>query len=164
MIEQLKTFVPLDVQSYLSETLKIRLWAFFKVPLIFLLRPRVVELDDERVEVVIPLYHFTKNHWGSLYFAALAGGADVAGGLLAMKKVDERGLSIGLLFKDFKAKFIKRATNDTVFICEQGKAIDKLIDKVVETKERCHKKVKVNAYCEGELIGEFELTLSLKIK
>ncbi|MAW07381.1 MAG: hypothetical protein CME61_03750, partial [Halobacteriovoraceae bacterium] len=65
----------------------IKSWAFFNVPLLFWIRPKIVELNNERVIVCIPLNRRTKNHLNSMYFGVLSAGADFAGGILAMKLI-----------------------------------------------------------------------------
>ena len=98
----------------------VKSWAFFNVPLLFWIRPKIVELNNERVIVCIPLNRRTKNHLNSMYFGVLSAGADFAGGILAMKLIKESGLNVSLVFKDFNAEFLKRAEGDTHFICEEG--------------------------------------------
>src|SRR4051812_16918396 len=102
----------------LKHTLQMRAGTLFKIPLIFYVSPTVVELTEGRAEIRIPLCWRTKNHWGSMYFGALAIGADCAGGLFCfnllegvnkrLKKSGEKA-RMDLIFKDFQAEFLKRA-------------------------------------------------------
>jgi acyl-coenzyme A thioesterase PaaI-like protein len=92
-----------------------KLFAFFKVPMIFYCGVKVIELDDKKAIVKIPLKRRTKNHLNSMYFGALAVGADVAGGILAFSLIQKRKLKISLVFKDLKADFLKRHESDVVF-------------------------------------------------
>jgi acyl-coenzyme A thioesterase PaaI-like protein len=64
----------------------LKLWAFgwLKVPMIAWVRPKVIELNDERSVIKIALTRRTKNHLNSLYFGALCVGADVTGGIHMM--------------------------------------------------------------------------------
>ncbi|NOF59269.1 DUF4442 domain-containing protein, partial [Vibrio cholerae] len=64
----------------------LNLFGFFKVPLIWACRPKILSLNDQAVEVRIPLKRRNKNHLNSMYFGVLAVGADVAGGYMAMHK------------------------------------------------------------------------------
>ena len=108
----------------------IRKFGLLKVPLIWLCRPKVIEHTDERIEVVIRLRRRTKNHLGSMYFGALAIGADVTGGFLAMDPIKESGRQIQLIFKDFKADFLKRPEGDVHFYCNDGLAVRDLVKHV----------------------------------
>lgn len=127
------------VPPKVKHTVKLRTFGAFKIPVLFFLSPTVVEVNDYRCVVKIPLTRRSKNHLGSMYFAALAAGADCAGGLIAMNLVDEAascGKKISLVFKDFKADFLKRAEGDVLFTCEDGQAIRQMVERVAASGER----------------------------
>ena len=98
--------------SLLVETWKLRAFAWARIPLIAWVRPSVVALDDTRAVVRIPHGRRTRNHLGSMYFGALAIGADLAGGLVAMREIDRLrragGPSVSLVFKDVRGEFLRR--------------------------------------------------------
>jgi|GEM_PF-46175 len=148
-----------------SETFRVRLWARFNVPLIHAVHPSVIVVDDHRCEVKIPLRRRTKNHLRSMYFGALCIGADVAGGLIAMRQIEKQGGGVSLIFKGFKAEFLKRPEGDVHFACEQGEAIGELVRKAISSGERENLVVRVTATVPSvspEAVAEFDLTLSLK--
>ena len=71
----------------------IRKFGLLKAPLIWLCRPKVIEHTDEKIEMAIRLRRRTKNHLGSMYFGALAVGADVQEDSLQwipLRKVDDK--------------------------------------------------------------------------
>ena len=146
----------------------IRYFGLMKVPLIFYCRPSVVKLSNETAEIKIPLRRRNKNHLRSMYFGALAVGADVAGGVLAMDQIRKSGRKISLVFKDFSADFLKRPEGDTHFTCNDGLAIKQLIDEAIEKGERVNLPLKITATVpkifSDEPVAEFILTLSLKDK
>lgn len=148
--------------------LYLSVFGFFKVPLIWLCRPKLLELNDERVRLRIPLKRRTKNHLNSMYFGTLAVGADVAGGFLAMDKAKHRGEKISLAFKGVSAEFLKRPEADVVFSCEDGSLIDEMLDETISTGERVNREVKIVATCpslhQDEVMADFSLTLSVKVK
>ncbi|HVT05541.1 MAG TPA: DUF4442 domain-containing protein [Thermoanaerobaculia bacterium] len=147
------------------DTLGVRLWALFKVPLIHAVHPSVVVVDDQRCEVRIPLRRKTRNHLRSMYFGALCIGADIAGGLIAMRQIEQQGGGVSLIFKDFKAEFLKRPEGDVHFSCEQGAAIGELVRKAKSSGERENLVVRVTATVPSispEPVAEFDLNLSLK--
>jgi acyl-coenzyme A thioesterase PaaI-like protein len=150
------------------DTALVRIFGLLKVPMLFWLRPSVVELDDHKCVVKIPLNRRSKNHLGSMYFGVLAAGADCAGGLAAMKMIIESEKNISLAFKEFHAEFLKRAEGDTYFTCEQGEAIKSFVNKVIASDQRHHMPVQVIATCPDkngdEPVAIFTLTLSLKRK
>lgn len=148
------------------ETAILRLFGFAKIPMLFLASPRVVELTNERAEVVIPLNRMTRNHLHSMYFGVLAIGADCAGGVIAMKLIEESGEKVSLIFGEFHAKFLKRAEGDVHFVCDDGPAIRELVARAIATGERQNLPVKVVAKVPSkngdEPVAEFTLLLSLK--
>lgn len=148
----------------LKATLVMRAFGFFRVPLLYAVRPSVVRLDSEACLVRIPLKRFTKNHLGSMYFGSLAIGADCVVGLLALHLVQEKGGEVLLAFKDFKAEFLKRPEGHVVFHCEEGRAMGEFVDKVLASSERHNQTFPAFAVVEGskEPVARFELTLSLK--
>ena len=148
-------------------TWMIRMFGITKVPLIWWCRPKVINHSDERLEVKIPLRFRTKNHLGSMYFGVLAVGADVTGGFLAMDPIMKSGRKVALIFKDFKADFLKRPEGDVHFYCDDGLEIKELVKKAIETGERHNFTMLIEAIVPSismDVVARFWLTLSLKDK
>jgi acyl-coenzyme A thioesterase PaaI-like protein len=152
----------------LKETWKLRTFGVLKIPLVFYCAPRVVEISDEAVEIVIPLNYRTKNHLGSMYFGVQAVGADVSGGLLAMNRILETGNRVNLVFKDFRAEFLKRPEGDVHFRSTDGAKVRALVDRALASGERENATVEIVATCPSKLgaepVGRYFLTISLKRK
>lgn len=150
----------------MSETTRLRLWTLAKIPLLFFLRPSVVEASASRTVIRIPLTRRSRNHLGSMYFGSLCAGADLAGALTAMRRIDASGRRISLIFKDVKAQFFKRAEGDVLFACEDGDAVAGLVARAIESGERVELPVRIVATVPDKLgaepVAEFVLTLSLK--
>lgn len=154
-----------SLPTKLRDTLFIRAFGLLKVPVLLFVSPVVDELTNERCAVRIPLNYRTRNHLKSMYFGVLAAGADLAGGLIAMKLIQEGGNDINLVFKDFHAQFLKRAEGDTVFYCEDGQGVADLVRRARESGERVDMPVHVVARVPSlgpEDVARFTLTLSLK--
>lgn len=101
-----------------------------------------------------------------MYFGALCIGADTAGGLIAMRAIEQTGGGVALIFKDFQAEFLRRAEGDVAFTCDQGEAIRELVSLARASGEREEMTVRVVATV-PELLGDepvarFTLTLSLR--
>jgi acyl-coenzyme A thioesterase PaaI-like protein len=154
--------------SLLKETLKLRAFGFVKIPLIFFCSPRLVEMSDDVVEMVIPLNYRTKNHLGSMYFGALSIGADVAGGLIAMRMIQKAGNQVNLVFKDFRAEFLKRPEGDVHFRSTEGAKVRALVERTMASGERENETVEVIATCPSKSgndpVAKLYLTISLKKK
>jgi acyl-coenzyme A thioesterase PaaI-like protein len=147
-------------------TLALRLWAFRKIRLISWVRPSVVEMTDERCEIVVPLNWRTRNHLRSMYFGALCTGADAAAALFALKTSARAGGSFGIVFKDVSGEFLKRAESDVHFVCDQGREILALMEKAAASGERenlpIHVVATVPKLLGPEPVARFTLTLSVK--
>lgn len=147
---------------------KLFLWYFSqrKVPLIGYVRPSLSYLDNNKVIIKLSLNRRTKNHLGSMYFGALAVGADLAGGLHAYYHAHQENIRLSLVFKQFSAEFLRRAEHDVFFCCSMGEAIHQLVLSAHHSKERMTAPISVSAYCmnEGtqEEIARFILELSVK--
>ena len=157
---------------FLSQRLKtnlfIRYFGFFKVPLIFYCRPKVIKITEESVTLKIPLLRRNKNHVGSMYIGALSVGADLTSAILALNLVNKSKIKIIPIFKDLNADFLKRAEGDVHFVCNEGKIIQSMINDVIEKKIRVNQPINVIAYVPDKLgdepVAKFSLTLSIKAK
>jgi len=150
----------------MTETVRLRLWTLANVPLLFFLRPSVVETSPQRTVVRIPLTRRSRNHIGSMYFGALCAGADLAGALTAMRRIEASGRAVSLIFKDVTARFHRRAEGDVLFTCEEGEAVAALVARAIGTGEREERPVRIVATVPEKLASEpaaeFLLTLSVK--
>lgn len=152
----------------MRETAYLRLFGFMQVRMIGYCKPTVLEMSDERCVIRIPLSARTRNHLGSMYFGALAVGADCAGGLIAMRLITSQkdaGGPVSLVFKDFFADYLRRPESDVEFECADGAKIRTLVQKAQATGERVNETVVVTARCpkdSPEPVAVFRLTLSLK--
>lgn len=148
---------------------KFFLWTFgrFKVPLIGYVKPRLITLTPQDLVVCIPLNRRSRNHLNSMYFGALAVGADVAAGFHGFYHADLAKCKVSLVFKSFQAQFIKRPESDVYFVSTQGDDIKAMIEESRQSGQRINTPVKVNAYTnyltQPELVAEFMLELSIKV-
>ena len=147
-------------------TLALRLWSFRKIRLISWVKPTVVDVSEERCEIVVPLNWRTRNHLRSMYFGALCTGADAAAALIAFEATRRAGGSIAIVFKDVHGEFLKRAEDDVHFACEQGREILELFRKAGVSGERenlpVHIVATVPKLLGAEPVARFTLTLSVK--
>lgn len=154
------------IPAHWKATAMLQGFGLFRIPLLFSLQPRVKEISDEKVVVEMPLNRWSKNHLGSMYFGALAIGADCVVGLLAVHLLEAEGGQASLAFKDFQAEFLRRPEKNVLFVCEEGAQIKKFVKKVLASRERMNLPVKAYALAKGESepVARFVLTLSLKRK
>ena len=151
----------------LKETAVVRLLGL-RIPLILFVAPRVLALDADGCDVVIPLTWRTRNGLiGAMYFGALCVGADLAGGMPAAKIMLARYPRMKLVFADMKAEFLKRADGDVVFRNRDGRRIAEAVERAGTTGERATIPLEIVAtvpkkYGE-EPVARFTMSLSLKL-
>lgn len=144
---------------------KLWLLGVFKIPMLAYTKPRILELNEERVKVKIRLRRRTKNHLNSMYFGALAVGADVAAGIFAFYFSELLGKKVSFAFKGMKGDFIMRAETDVTFVCEQGELVRKAMDLSLTSGDRVNETVKVIAYnTQNERVADFDMIVSVKVK
>jgi hypothetical protein len=140
------------------------LMGIFKIPLIGYVCPKLLEINDDSVKVKIRLRRKSRNHLKSMYFGALAVGADIAGGIHVFYYSEIMGKKISFAFKGMKADFIKRAESDVTFESNQGQVIKAGILESIETGERVNKTILVTAFdSNNEVVATFEMISSLKV-
>ena len=72
--------LPSFLAKYPKLVNRARLLSFqVHTPLLLMVGPEVVETNDSRVEIKIPLNYRTGNSWNSMFFAAIASGCDLTG-------------------------------------------------------------------------------------
>ncbi len=146
----------------------LKFFAWRYIPLIGFCAPQIVRMDSQTLEVTMPHSWRTKNHLGSIYFGALAIGADLAGAFLVFSKASARGVNANFAFKDVQGQFLKRPEATVHFTSHDGAIIDAMIDESLATGERINKPVSVMVTCPSlhgdEPMATFTLTLSVKAK
>ena len=141
------------------------LMGWFKIPMIAYVRPKLMEINDESVHVRIRLRRATRNHLKSMYFGALAVGADVAAGIHVFYFAQESGLKVSFAFKGMKADFLKRAESDVTFVCDEGLVIKEMIESSKISGERMNQNVTVVAKdMNAVIVATFEMTVSVKVQ
>jgi hypothetical protein len=148
---------------------KFFIWSFgqFKVPMIGYLKPQLVTLTEREIVIKLKLNRRSQNHLQSMYFGALAVGADLAGGLHGFYHAKLAKMKISLAFKSFQAQFIKRPESDVYFVSGSGEMVKDMIQNAKETGMRVNKPIIVKAYTnypnQPEEVAIFTLELSLKV-
>jgi acyl-coenzyme A thioesterase PaaI-like protein len=149
----------------LKETIFLRFLSL-RIPALFFLGPRVLELDAGGCAVKIPFGLRTRNHLGSMYVGVLCAGADLASGLNAAWLIFKRHRKVKLSFKDLEADFLKRADGDVVFRSRDGTKVREAVERADATGERVTVPVEVVATVPkkygDEPVARFIMGLSLK--
>lgn len=145
---------------------QLKLFAWFKIPLIAFCNPRITEISGTKIVIKIKVNPLTRNHLGSMYLGALTIGADLAAGFHAFYLSQQSGRKVSLAFKNFKAEFHSRPNSAVYFVANYGDNVQKLLGRIQVSGERETIDVPVEAYCNymagPEHIATFSLGLSLK--
>ena len=91
------------------ETFRVRTWSLLNVFFLWLTRPQIIEMSDDRCVVRIPLNWRTRRRdIHAMYLGTLCMGADVAAGLIAFRLVEARKERVSFIFKDIRGEFLRR--------------------------------------------------------
>ena len=141
------------------------LMGVIKIPMIHYTGPKLLNINDEQVKVRVRLRRRTKNHLKSMYFGALAVGADVAGGIHAYYFAQQSGVNVSFAFKSMQAEFLMRATTDIIFVSNDGALVQGVIQEAIDKQERINKMVTVEAFdTNSEKVAIFRMEISVKVK
>ena len=139
-------------------------WAMiFKLPTAIFWKLRINMLTNEVCQVTIPYSWRSQNPYQSIYFAALAGAAELSTGALCHLNITGKA-EFSMLVVDFRAEYFKKANQTIIFTCNQGKEIEEIIDKISPGESDSLVLVSSAIDPEGELIAEFYVTWSFMRK
>jgi len=135
-----------------------------KLPSLVWWRVRLKSLDDKNCEVTIPFSWRTQNPFGSIYFAAQAGAAELSTGMLCMQALSGRG-KWSMYVIGFEAEYGVTAKTKVTFSCEDGELLESLLNKIEETGEPDKiVMVSTGTNTEGKMVSRFKITWSFKKK
>lgn len=148
--------------------LRFKFIGLFKIRLIGFVSAKLVRYDDDLTVIRIPLNRNTRNHLKSMYFGALATGADVTGAWIAFDLLARTKKNVSIVFKDMQGEFLKRADGDVHFSCSDGRKIAQAFEETIADGERKNIPVNVTATVPDkhgdEPVATFRLTLSMRYR
>lgn len=144
---------------------QVFLLGFFKIPMLWFVRPKVISIDENECVVKIRLRRRTRNHVRSMYFGAMAVGADLSAGLHTFYFAGKDQNRMHFVFKSMACEFLKRAESDVRFISREGDKIKATVEKARESGERQNQEVMVEGVDnENEVVATFKMVVSVKFK
>lgn len=157
-------YAPAFIQQ-MTHPLKSRVFLLWKLPAAFFSGVRIKSISEEKCEVTVPYKWFSQNPFRSTYFACLAMAAEMSTGILSLMQIMNRQPAVSMLVVSLEANYFKKAVDITTFICEDGKALEVLVDEVIASGEAKSFKAKsVGTNKAGEVVAEFYITWSFKAK
>lgn len=144
---------------------KFRMFLFTKLPAAYFAGVRVREVDEKRCVVTVPYKWLSQNPFRSTYFACLSMAAEMSTGSLAMAHLYKINPPVSMLVVKVESEYFKKAVGRTSFVCEDGKLFERAIEETIATAEaRTVKARSLGTNKEGELVAEFFITWSFKVK
>ena len=137
----------------------------FKLPSAWLTGVRVKSLSPESCSTTVKHKWINQNPFKSMFWAVQGMAAELATGALVIAHIQKSGKKISMLVANNNATFTKKATGRITFVCQDGDAIQKAIDKAVATGEgqTCWMKA-VGTNDEGVQVSEFNFEWTLLVK
>ena len=136
-----------------------------KLPSAFISGVRVSAISDTEAHAKVTHRWINQNPFKSLYWATQGMAAELVTGILMMKKIKESERKISMLVVKQEGSFHKKATGKIIFSCLQGKEIDKVMAKAIETGEGQSIVLMAEGFNEeNDMVSNFEFTWSIKLK
>ncbi len=148
-----------------SETSKINMFCFFKLPAAWWTGVRLRYIDDEKAVVTVRHRWVNQNPFKSMFWAVQGMAAELSTGAMVMGQIRKSGKKISMLVANNNANFSKKATGKITFTCEDGHLIKEAINKTLATGEgqtAWMKSVGVNE--EGIVVSTFNFEWTVKVK
>ena len=152
-------------EKLISNRAKASMFLFTKLPSAYFAGVRIKKIIRTECVVTIPYKWFSRNPFGSTYFACLSMAAEMSTGALSMGYIFKRNPSISMLVVKMESAYFAKAKGITTFVCNDGDAIASTIDKAIATGEAQTITAKSTGTGEaGELVAEMFVTWSFKVR
>lgn len=139
-------------------------WAmFFKLPSAVFWRLKIKKITPEECWVTIPYFWRSQNPFNSIYFAAMAGAAELSTGALCQLGLAGKG-KFSMLVVDFRAEYHKKANQKIIFVCNQGQELNDLINGLEPGGTASLTMISIGKDPDGEVVAKFYVTWSFKRK
>jgi hypothetical protein len=136
-----------------------------RLPAAFFCGISVQEVTETYCKTTVRYKWQSKNPFKSTYFACLAMAAEMSTGILAMANTYRSDPAISMLVTGLEAIYHKKATGITIFTCEDGIDISKVVALAITTGEpQIFRATSIGKNSDGELIAEFFIRWSFKAK
>ena len=156
-----------DPQSYrraLMHPVKYRFYMLWRLPSLIFWGVKVSNINETTSTVTMKHRWTNQNPFGSIYFSALNGAAELSTGILVQAAIQGKN-PFSMLVVESKASFYKKAKGIITFKCSQGDEVQNTIDALNSEGGDSTLWLSSKATNEaGELIGEFAFKWALKKK
>lgn len=144
---------------------QLHLFLFLKIPISWIAGVRLKEMNDEICVTKVKFGWLNQNPFNSMFWAVQGMAAEFSTGFLCAEKIRKSGKKISMLVVHNQAEFTKKAVGRVTFSCHQGKELDEILKKAIETGEG----QTLTLFSEGkdqkgDLVSKFSFTWSFKVK
>ena len=144
---------------------QLHLFLFLKIPISWIAGVRLKEMNDEICITKVKFGWLNQNPFNSMFWAVQGMAAEFSTGFLCAEKIRKSGKKISMLVVHNQAEFTKKAIGRVTFSCLQGKELDAVLQKAIETGEG----QTLTLFSEGkdqkgDVVSKFAFTWSFKVK
>lgn len=137
----------------------------FKLPIAKIAGLKLHYFDDDKSQISVRLGWLNQNPFNSMFWAVQGMAAELSTGTLCISKIQKSGKKISMLVVGLQANFSKKAVGKIIFTNEQGKEVDAVLKKAIETGEGQTLLMRsVGVDEQGDQVSEFLFTWSFKVK
>lgn len=126
-----------SVKYHKTITNRFKFWLFSltKFPSLNYYGIKLQSLTSDRCEVTIKYSRRNTNPFGSIYFAALNGAAELPTGVLLQYHLQSKG-KVSMLVGEAKSSYLKKAKGRITFMCDQGPYIADCLSKLQKSGDK----------------------------
>ena len=144
---------------------QLHLFLFLKIPISWIAGVRLKEMNDEICITKVKFGWLNQNPFNSMFWAVQGMAAEFSTGFLCAEKIRKSGKKISMLVVHNQAEFTKKAVGRVTFSCLQGKELDAVLQKTIETGEgQTLTMFSEGKDQKGDLVSKFAFTWSFKVK
>ncbi|WP_142785534.1 DUF4442 domain-containing protein [Changchengzhania lutea] len=144
---------------------KLNTYTMFKLPAAYLCGVRTKYIDNEKCIVGVRFKWINQNPFKSMFWAVQGMAAEFSTGALMISKIQESGKRVSMLVTTNNATFSKKAIGKINFTCNEGKAVDEVLEKAIETGEgQTLWMQSVGKNEDGVIVSTFNFEWSVKVK
>lgn len=144
---------------------QLHLFLFLKIPISWIAGVRLKEMNDEICITKVKFGWLNQNPFNSMFWAVQGMAAEFSTGFLCAEKIRKSGKKISMLVVHNQAEFTKKAVGRVTFSCIQGKELDAVLQKAIETGEgQTLTMFSEGKDQKGDLVSKFAFTWSFKVK
>ena len=144
---------------------QLHLFLFLKIPISWIAGVRLKEMNDEICITKVKFGWLNQNPFNSMFWAVQGMAAEFSTGFLCAEKIRKSGKKISMLVVHNQAEFTKKAVGRVTFSCLQGKELDEILKKAIETGDgQTLTMFSEGKDQKGDLVSKFAFTWSFKVK